>query len=412
MSPTPQISSPQTASQIPAVWSLTVRRASPHSSQAATHTPQLQHYDDDGVQILNVTDPSNIIATDSITDTDTWCLTVRRASPHSSQAATHTPQLQHIVDDGVQILNVTDPSNIIATDSITDTDTWCLNGAISITTFKSGGHTYAAVAAYDDDGVQILNVTDPSNIIATDSITDTGSLELDGVYGITTFKSGGHTYAAVAAFFDDGVQILNVTDPSNIIATDSITDGGSLELDGASDITTFKSGGHTYAAVTAYDDDGVQILDVTDPSNIIAADSITDTPSLELDGAYGITTFKSGGHTYAAVTAYDDDGVQIIRIDITSSDTTLPADAFITTWRTTTADESITLPISGSDMTVDWGDGNTTTASGSVNHIYNTAGDYTIQVTGGLDKVPPDTMPTTRPNWSRWISGATPHGPP
>ena len=279
---------------------------------------------DNSVQILNVTDPSNIIATDSITDTPNLVLdgassiTIFKSGGHTYAAVTAFD------DDGVQILNVTDPSNIIATDSITDTPNLVLDGATSITIFKSGGHTYAAVTAFFDDGVQILNVTDPSNIIATDSITDGGSLELDGVYGITTFKSGDHTYAAVAAYADDGVQILNVTDPSNIIATDSITDGGSLELDGATSITIFKSGGHTYAAVTAYDDDGVQILDVTDPSNIIAADSITDTPSLELDVAYGITTFESGGNTYAAVTAYRDDGVQIIRIDITPSDTTPP----------------------------------------------------------------------------------------
>ena len=357
--------------------------------------------DDDGVQILNVTDPSNIIATDSITDGGSLVLNGAQGITTFKSGGNTYAAVAAFVDDGVQILNVTDPSNIIATDSITDTDTLELNGATGITIFKSGGNTYAAVAAYVDDGVQILNVTDPSNIIATDSIIDDGSLELNGATGITIFKSGGNTYAAVAAFFDDGVQILNVTDPSNIIATDSITDDGSLELDTATSITTFKSGGHTYAAVAAYDDDGVQILDVTDPSNIIATDSITDTPSLVLNGAYGITTFKSGGHTYAAVAAEVDDGVQIIRIDITLSDTTLPADAFITTWKTTTADESITLPISGSDMTVNWGDGNTTTASGSVNHIYNTAGDYTIQVTGGLERFHLDSQ---QPNAGRLAS--------
>ena len=61
-------------------------------------------------------------------------------------------------------------------------------------------------------------------------------------------------------------------------------------------------------------------------------------------------------------------------------------EAFITTWKTTTADESITLPISGSGMTVNWGDGNTTTASGPVSHTYNTAGDHTIQITGELTR--------------------------
>ena len=70
--------------------------------------------------------------------------------------------------------------------------------------------------------------------------------------------------------------------------------------------------------------------------------------------------------------------------DITLSD---PA-AFVTTWRTGTAPDEITLPISGSDMTVHWGDGDITTGvSGSVSHTYNTAGDYTIQVTGGLEAI-------------------------
>ena len=260
-----------------------------------------------------------------------------------------------------------------------------------ITIFVSGGHTYVAVAAYEDDGVQILNVTDLPNITPAGNITDTDTLELEGASGITTFVSGGHTYAAVAAHEDDGVQILNVTDPLRITAVSSITDTSSrtgLVLDGASDITTFTSGDNTYVAVAADRDSGVQILDVTDPLRIAPAGNIADdgniTDDLELYRAQGITTFTSGGHIYAAVAAYEDDGVQIIRIDI-PPDTTLPADAFVTTWRTTSADELITLPLVGTDITINWGDGSTTAGvSTPVNHTYNAAGDYTVQITGGL----------------------------
>ena len=74
-------------------------------------------------------------------------------------------------------------------------------------------------------------------------------------------------------------------------------------------------------------------------------------------------------------------------LDVTVTGTSsLPAGTFVTTWKTTTADESITLPISGSGMTVNWGDGNTTTASGPVSHTYNTAGDHAIQITGELTR--------------------------
>ena len=121
---------------------------------------------------------------------------------------------------------------------------------------------------------------------------ETADLELRGARGITTFVSGGHTYAAVAAYFSDSVQILNITDPSNITAAGNITDIGtntdSLELNGASGITTFVSGSHTYAAVAASLDDGVQILNVTDPSDITAAGHITD------DGTNSPTAWSFG----------------------------------------------------------------------------------------------------------------------
>ena len=170
-----------------------------------------------------------------------------------------------------------------------------LDGASDITTFVSGGHIYAAVASDTDYGVQILDITNPSNITAASHITDDGtntdSLELRRAQGITIFESGGHTYAAVAAYSSGSVQILDITNPSDITAASSIRDIGestpSLELNGASDITTFESGSHIYAAVAASIDDGVQILNVTDPSNITAAGHITDDGTTPKPGALG-----------------------------------------------------------------------------------------------------------------------------
>ena len=280
-------------------------------------------YRDDSVQILDITDPFNITATDRITDTDTlelytpYGITTFNAGGHTYAAVAAYD------DDGVQILNITNPYNVTAADSITDAGTLELHGARDITTFESGGHIYAAVTALSDDGVQILNITNPYNITAADSITDTGTLELHGARDITTFESGGHTYAAVTAYSDDGVQILNITNPYNITAADSITDAGTLELYGANGIIIFNAGSHIYAAVAASIDDGVQILDITNPYNITAAASITNGDSLRLDAPYGIATFESGGHTYVVVTTSLDNSVQIIRIDPAVPDTTI-----------------------------------------------------------------------------------------
>ena len=272
-------------------------------------------YFGDGVQILNVTDPSDITATDSIGDTETRELSgAFGIATFTSGSRTYAAVTALWDDDGVQILDVTDPSDITAAGSIGDTRTLELSGASDVATFTSGSRTYAAVAAYWDDGVQILDITNPSSVTAAGSIGDTAALELDGAHDIATFTSGGRAYAAVAAYWDDGVQILDVTDPSAITAAGSITDDAALELDGAEGITVFESGGRTYAAVASVVDDGVQMLDITDPSDITAVGSITDDAALELLGASGIATFTSGGDTYAAVTAHFDSGVQILRL--------------------------------------------------------------------------------------------------
>ena len=109
--------------------------------------------------------------------------------------------------------SVTQTLSLTAADSIRDADDTALvlDGAAGITTFTSGGSTYAAVASVVDAGVQILNITDPSAITAAGDITDTLALSLDGAWGIATFESGGSTYAAVASSVDAGVQILRLT---------------------------------------------------------------------------------------------------------------------------------------------------------------------------------------------------------
>ena len=65
--------------------------------------------------------------------------------------------------------------------------------------------------------------------------------------------------------------------------------------------------------------------------------------------------------------------------------------AFITTWRTTAGNESITIPThSGSTYSynVDWGDGMVNFGyRGNAVHTYTTAGDYTVSITGDFPRI-------------------------
>ena len=286
-------------------------------SGGRTYAAVAAHWDD-GVQILDVTNPFSITAAGSIDGTALKLDGAEGITVFESGGSTYAAVAAY-EGDGVQILNITDPYGVTAAGSINGTALE-LDGAWGIATFTSGGSTYAAVAAFHDDGVQILDITDPYAVTAAGSITDPGgvenddAIELNGVRGIATFESGGSTYAAVAAYWDDGVQILNITDPYAVTDAGSITNTDSLELNGAEGITIFTSGGSTYAAVASISDDGVQILNITDPYAVTDAGSITNTNALELEGARGIATFAAGGSTYAAVASSDDNGVQILDI--------------------------------------------------------------------------------------------------
>ena len=55
---------------------------------------------------------------------------------------------------------------------------------------------------------------------------------------------------------------------------------------------------------------------------------------------------------------------------------------FISTWRTTTANETITLP-TPTNYEVDWGDGTSTTNANS--HVYSIGGDYEIKIRGDIN---------------------------
>ena len=69
---------------------------------------------------------------------------------------------------------------------------------------------------------------------------------------------------------------------------------------------------------------------------------------------------------------------------------TTPDAAFVTTWKTTSANESIMIPVveSTGTYTVTWGDGSIDTdVSGSQMHTYKAAGTYTVSIYGGFSQI-------------------------
>ncbi len=64
---------------------------------------------------------------------------------------------------------------------------------------------------------------------------------------------------------------------------------------------------------------------------------------------------------------------------------------FITTWRTSSANESITIPTKSGltyNYDVNWGDGSSTSGhTGDASHVYSVAGDYQVKITGVFPRI-------------------------
>ena len=284
-------------------------------------------YNDDGVQIIDITDPFNPSPVAAITDGEGGFEELDGAR-HITTVTIGSSTYALVVastDQGVQIIDITIPSSPVPAAHISGATGVALRDPNDVATATIGSSTYAIVSAAADGAVQIINITDPFNPDPVATATDGDRFDtLSRALGVTTTTIGSSTYAIVAAYGDDGVQIINITDPSSPSPVASVRDDQDSRLGGAIDVTTAIIGSSTYALVAAQADGAVQIIDITDPSSpdpvAFAQDGSGGFDKLRYPESIAIVTF--GSSTYALVASYTD-GIQIM--DITDPSSPSPA---------------------------------------------------------------------------------------
>jgi len=283
-------------------------------------------YHDNGVQIIDISDVDNLVAKGNMGNSGGVVLKgATNVATFVIDSSTYAIVVAETnANGGVQIIDISDVDNLVAKDSMTHNNCSCkLKGARSVDLFTIGSSTYAIVASNVSDSVQIIDISDVDSIVAKGSMGTAGA-GFDNARGVDTFVIGSSTYAIVTAVNDDDVEIIDISDVDNLVAKGSMEDDASLELDGATEVETFVIDSSTYAIVTARNDDGVQIIDISDVDNIVATDAETDGENsfTELEDARGVDVFTIDSSTYAIVTAKTDNGVQIIELNTgTTSDT-------------------------------------------------------------------------------------------
>ena len=254
---------------------------------------------DGNLQIVSLADPSspsmvyssNAGALSAISDPDGVVTATVGGVPYAFVAA-------HAGDKTVvHAVNLGSPSSPSIAATMTDDRGGfrTLDGAAGLHFEVLDGRPYLFVPAWGDNGVQFVDVSDPARPRAVSDTRDEASDSvgnvcsgLAGATGIDVLKTAaGKTYAAIAAQDDDALQMLEFTNTRSLrfLATGVIQDDtlGFSTLETPFFVDDFEIAGRTYLAVTSFGrggpvvpaQGGVQIIDVTNPHEPVAASSVS-----------------------------------------------------------------------------------------------------------------------------------------
>jgi 6-phosphogluconolactonase (cycloisomerase 2 family)/quercetin dioxygenase-like cupin family protein len=252
--------------------------------------------------------------TDNVTDDATLQLSIADAVATASVAGTNYLFASGFFDDGVSVFAVAADGSLTNVDNVTDDATLELDGVAGLTTAVVGGVTYLFTTSFLDDGVSVFAVAADGTLTNVDNISDDATLEIDGAFGATTAVVGGTTYLFVTGEDDDGVSVFAVAADGTLTNVDNVTDDSRLEIDGAFDATTAVVGGTTYLFVTGLDDDGVSVFSVAADGSLADVDNVTDGGARQLDQAREAATAVVDGTTYLFVAGFRDSGVSVFSV--------------------------------------------------------------------------------------------------
>ena len=135
------------------------------------------------------------------------------------------------------------------------------------------------------------------------------------------------------------------------------------------------------------------VATVSDSNAAVVITGTAADGSTPLTESSGVVSGLTAGDNTITVTVTAQNGTTTQTYTITvNRDAALTADEFVTTWRTSGADEQITIPTFTTetyDYVVNWGDGTavSTGVNGNATHTYAEAGDYEVRISGTFPRI-------------------------
>ena len=195
---------------------------------------------------------------------------------------------------------------------------YILNGARGVTTASVGSTKYVYVAGYHDDGITILEMSGSGGLTFVGTVGDGTSTALDGASGLTSAEIGGSTYIYAAGEEDDGLSVFRVRPDGTLAFVQSVFDDLELELDGPGvrGMSVAEIGSQRFLIVPSYDDNGLQIFRINSNGTLTSTASIdtTELPEDALDQAMSTAVAQVDGKTFALVTSYVENSVSVFEL--------------------------------------------------------------------------------------------------
>ncbi|MEK9770550.1 MAG: hypothetical protein VW683_16675, partial [Betaproteobacteria bacterium] len=226
-------------------------------------------------------------------------------------------------------------SNLFQIDSLSCSSSSACTNPVAAEFLKIGSKVY--VVYFDGtSGLQIVDMTNPYDIsvISTLSIGSSSSGK-----GMKLFTVGSTHYAALTT--DDKVYTVKIDDPYNPEILDYATDNsdGFLQLDYAKALGVFDDDRFHYVVVggSTANDNGMQILDVTDPTDIkargvlgtINSGYISDIETFSiLESTYPYNPSKNYAVVLTDNTVSGKSGIHLVELNDQSINVTWRSDAF------------------------------------------------------------------------------------
>ena len=192
-----------------------------------------------------------------------------------------------------------------------------LDGVRGVATTTIDGSTYVVAASQNEDGIEIIDISDPTSPTSVGRVAH--STNLNGAHQVDITTIGSSTYAVVAAKSNHSIEIIDISDPTSPTSVGRLVDDGNTEMAGAYDIAIATINDKTYAVVTGNSDHGVEIIDISDPTSPSGVGRVTDDNDRLLKNPAEVRIATIGSSTYAVVGSHTDDGVEIIDISTPTS---------------------------------------------------------------------------------------------